>query len=256
MKKLDKRKLTREQAVEIYNDLQIQMSAILKGQAPAKVMKQVKGTNQNNNPKGIATNLFKSEPQSLSSSRTYPDMGVKKAVAFVLLCAAVKCGVTIFDYMELYEAAPAHAVMVQAQPQKISPIGSFSQDEVKVLTALDARRVELEEKSKRLDERESDFNKRDKEYVVKLAELRGLTDKLKLERDKDDKKKTIQLDQLANVYGSMAPQESAQLIEQLDITIALPLLQRMPEKRMGQILPLMSPERALAITKLLSGSRN
>jgi flagellar motility protein MotE (MotC chaperone) len=107
--------------------------------------------------------------------------------------------------------------------------------------------------SSRLDQRETELQNKDKEFVVKLAQIRELTEKLRVEREKDQKKDIAQLDQLANIYGAMAPQESARLIEQLDVTIALPLLQRMPEKRMGQILPLMSPERALVITKLLSG---
>ena len=42
-------------------------------------------------------------------------------------------------------------------------------------------------------------------------------------------------------------------MEQLDVTIALSLIERMPEKRIGQILALMSPERALSITRMLSG---
>ncbi len=51
----------------------------------------------------------------------------------------------------------------------------------------------------------------------------------------------------------MNPKEASLLIEQLDITIALGLLERMPEKRIGQILSLMSPDRALTITRMLSG---
>ena len=54
----------------------------------------------------------------------------------------------------------------------------------------------------------------------------------------------------------MNPQEAAQLIEQLDVTIALGLIEKMPEKRIGQILATMKPEKALALTKLLSGKAN
>jgi flagellar motility protein MotE (MotC chaperone) len=81
-----------------------------------------------------------------------------------------------------------------------------------------------------------------------------MTTALKLDRDKSDKKRNTQIEQLANVYGSMDPKEAASLIEQLDITIALNLLQKMPEKRIAQILALMNPERALGITRMLSGA--
>ena len=76
---------------------------------------------------------------------------------------------------------------------------------------------------------------------------------LKGDREKNDKKRSTQLEQLSNVYGSMDPKEAATLIEQLDVTIALSLLERMPEKRIGQILALMNPQRALVITRMLSG---
>jgi flagellar motility protein MotE (MotC chaperone) len=42
-------------------------------------------------------------------------------------------------------------------------------------------------------------------------------------------------------------------MEQLDVQIALSLIERMPEKKIGQILALMSKERALTLTKMLSG---
>ena len=71
-------------------------------------------------------------------------------------------------------------------------------------------------------------------------------------RSKQNKKTTTLHCKLANVYGSMNPQEAATLIEKLDSQIALGLITRMPEKRIGQILALMSPEKALTMTKMLS----
>jgi flagellar motility protein MotE (MotC chaperone) len=50
----------------------------------------------------------------------------------------------------------------------------------------------------------------------------------------------------------MNPPEAAHLLEQLDIQVCLTLIQRMPEKRIGQILALMNPQRALELTNLLS----
>jgi flagellar motility protein MotE (MotC chaperone) len=51
----------------------------------------------------------------------------------------------------------------------------------------------------------------------------------------------------------MNPAEAAALLEQLDTPIALELLGRMPGKRIGQILALMTSERALTLTRMLSG---
>lgn len=243
-------KMTREEALQLYSDLQSQMTAIMRGKAPGKAAKPA--------PQTVAQRQQSENiPFEGSPAGGNKDRGVVAAITFLLFCCMVKLGVGVIDYTGIFAATPAQAVVAAAvdMPRQFTanPQNGISNEEVKILTSLDARRVELEEQGRRIEEREADISKRDKEYVIKLAEMRELTDKLKLEREKDDKKKSAQLDQLANVYGAMAPQEAAQLIEQLDVTIALPLLQRLPEKKMGQILPMMSPERALAITKLLSG---
>ena len=85
-----------------------------------------------------------------------------------------------------------------------------------------------------------------------MTELKAISERLKGERDKGDKQRNGQLEQLANVYGSMNPPEAAHLLEQLDIQVTLSLIERMPEKRMGQILSLMNAQRALELTNLLS----
>ena len=264
------KKMSREEAVELYNDLQKSMDAIMQGKAPAKVVKPQSSYFKNaaqmvNKNAAGAVKSIEGEggvTSSISGSRVR-DRGVISAVTFLLFCGMVKFGVAVIDYTGLMAPTVANAAMINnaaAIPNQVrsitaTPQNGLSPEDIKILTSLDSRRVDLEDRSKRLDTREEDIAKRDKEYVLKLSELRDLTEKLRIERDKSGKKDSAQLDQLANVYGSMAPQEAAKLIEQLDVTIALPLLQRMPEKRMGLILPMMSAERALVITRLLSGQK-
>jgi flagellar motility protein MotE (MotC chaperone) len=254
-----KQTMSREEAIELYNDLQKSMTAIMQGNAPAKAMKPKSSffkaaANAYQNKSAQPKTSLSDAPFAKSPSGDGKDRGVMAAITFLLLCAFVKLGVGVIDYVGIFEPTPAQAVMQTASPATLpKPATGLTQEDIKILTQLDARRVALEERSSRLDQRETELQNKDKEFVVKLAQIRELTEKLRVEREKDQKKDIAQLDQLANIYGAMAPQESARLIEQLDVTIALPLLQRMPEKRMGQILPLMSPERALVITKLLSG---
>ncbi|MCB0320694.1 MAG: hypothetical protein KDD60_07180 [Bdellovibrionales bacterium] len=162
------------------------------------------------------------------------------------------------EYVGVLEVEEAHATLqssARLRSLQESNLSQYSKEEVALLKALDARRLELEERNKKIDQRERDIGLQEQELVVRLAEVRDLTEQLKMDREKSEKKRSTQLEQLSNVYGSMNPTEAAHLIEQLDVTIALKLLQRMPEKRIGQILALMAPERALAITRLLSGGK-
>jgi len=185
--------------------------------------------------------------------------GNSAAVALVIIFACAKIALSFMEFSGFASVQEARASFTAAPigeaPHKPAGTpGQFTKEEVKVLSMLDSRRSELESRGSILDKREEELKGQEQELALRLNELRALTEKLKVDRQQDERKRTNQTDQLSKVYGSMNPEEAAQLMEQLDITIALALLQRMPEKRIGQILALMSPERALGITKMLSGA--
>lgn len=262
-----KNTLTREQAAELYKDLQKAMGGL---KAKPKTASTSTGTipaaDTARAGKMIAAEISKalrSEPPSELEQNSIPlrapsfapaSRGTVGAVTFVLMVAAVKVGLAVLEATGLMTATPAAAsVSLQAELMAARAAGpKFSTQEVAILTSLDARRSELEERGRQLDERKADLERQDRELAVKLSELKELTTKLASTRDKDTKKRSTQLEQLANVYGAMNPSEAATLLEQLDLQIALQLVQRMPEKRIGQILALMSKERAIMLTRLIS----
>lgn len=137
--------------------------------------------------------------------------------------------------------------------------GSMMVQEVKGTTAettllkkLDNRRVELEQRKEKLDSWENTLKAQAKILAEKLAELRSVSDRLKAQRVEKDQRYEARMEQLATVYGSMAPNEAAPLIAQLDDDIALSLLARLPGKRMGQVLSTMPKTRAIELTRRLT----
>jgi len=181
--------------------------------------------------------------------------GVRAAIVFVLFFAVCKFGFSAMEASGVFGVEDAHASLVAATQTQSINLSSYSKEEVSVLKSLDARREELHKRSERLQTQTRDLEEREREFAVRLTELRDLSQRLSVERERNERRRDSQLEQLANVYGSMNPKEAALLIEQLDITIAIGLLERMPEKRIGQILSLMSPDRALTMTRMLSGRR-
>jgi flagellar motility protein MotE (MotC chaperone) len=131
---------------------------------------------------------------------------------------------------------------------------TISAAEKHVLSLLDQRRVALEKRKVSLDRREQEIETQSGILAERLAELRALTEKLERVRGARDQRQLARLEQLASVYGSMAPKEAAPLVAKLDTSIALSLLERMPGKRMGQILSLMNQDRAIELTKMLTNS--
>jgi flagellar motility protein MotE (MotC chaperone) len=264
------RKLTKEEAQELYDDLSKAMSHMMKNRKPAmtsakvgsvQVAQQQSSAPASKNAQASAASTYgrnatqRTGDSVMPSSRVLPaaissfrGRGQMGAIAFVVLFSIAKITVSALEASGVGEVVPAQAAVVaplQSAPQ-------WSKEEVKILTALDHRRAELEERNGRLEQREHEFAARDRDLAVRLTELKELTESLKIEREKGDKHRNAQLDQLANVYGSMNPPEAAHLLEQLDINIAHSLIQRMPEKRIGQILALMNAQRALELTNRLS----
>lgn len=247
-----KKGMSREEAGALYKQLQDQMNKLLRNEAEYKAQQAKKATYGRGAAVARAEDLsgvLRSEPRAAVPF----NRGHAAAFAFVFFFAGAKVLLSAFEASGFASVSQVAAAGNMPTKQIVQPSVPFSREEVQILTSLDTRRAQLEDRAKKLDQRESDISRRDREFATRLTQLRELTDKLNVEREKGDKKRGAQLEQLANVYGSMNPEEAAHLIEQLDITIAMPLIERMPEKRIGQILAVMNPERALAITKVLSG---
>lgn len=268
------KKLTKEEAQELYDDLSKAMNQMMMKRQAAMASAKV-GSVQTAQSQGAGATAKGAQS---SSATTYTRQAVKRgsdsvtpppgamppgmpsafprlqgrgqmgAVAFVVLFCMAKIAVSALDAVGVGQVEPVQASVVAPAP--VGP--QWSKEEVKILTALDHRRAELEERSGRLEQREHEFAARDRDLAVRLTDIKELTERLKIEREKGEKQRNVQLDQLANVYGSMNPPEAAHLLEQLDINIAHSLIQRMPEKRIGQILALMNAERALELTNRLS----
>ncbi len=232
--------MTREEAVELYGQMQKTMRSVLQG---------AQGNEQDTQKVSAKTSVPSSSDMQLlmQRQRAKLDRGQVGAALLVGGCAIFRVVIGGCEFAGWGVPAPAQATVIK----EVGP--RYSEGEMQLLKSLDARRVELEERRRRLEERERDLAEREREFAGRLAQLRELTGVLQADRENTEKKQDSQIGQLANVYGSMNPSEAASLLSQLDITTTLALLERMPEKRMGQILALIAPERALTITKMLSG---
>lgn len=143
------------------------------------------------------------------------------------------------------EAAPGGPpAAVQAAPQ--GDVGAL-------LASLTRRQSELDARERELAEREARLAIYEKDVTEKVARLEQLARSL----EKDMRRAEAAADEaaasLAKVYGAMAPAEAAPLLEQLDEATALRIVSRMKEKQVGEVLPRMSRERALVLTRALAG---
>lgn len=260
------------------------MSNALPADALGEMYADVKNTVSDMRKKQIDQQL--AETRALASRRVMPARGGANAyskllngktllVLGVVTLGVLKMGFASGAFASKTETAPVAAIdtlqtatvidapkeIAPTQAAPIAPIamndtprvaGSWTTSEKQVLTELDARRVDLERRRQELDRRESEIEAQGQALAERIAELRTLVTKVSQVRKEKDNQYEARLEQLANVYGSMAPNEAAPLVSKLDEETSLALLKRMPGKRMGQILSLMDSERAVHLTQLLS----
>ena len=258
--------LTREQAEQLYDDLRKSINHLYKKKpeavkaytksldgagpsSPAEALKELQGL------KGSpAKSDFTKMLMANSGSKRLGSSGQRAALACLAFFAISKAVCSVLDYTGVGRVEEARASMNLTR--NVASFGdSYSKEQVRILQSLDQRRVELEDKDRGLEKKSDELDRRDREFAINFSSLRSMTETLKTEREKSQRKRNGQLSQLAKVYGSMNPTEASELIEQLDLSIALELIGRMPEKRIGQILSMMSPERALTLTRMLSGRK-
>ena len=171
--------------------------------------------------------------------------GLKIMFATGIVNAAVSKENTQLNLVETKSTSKVIDLPANTIPVEVS-------NDQELMKLLDARRAELAEREDVIAKKERELRAQESALTEKMADLKGLTAKITAYRVEKDQKHETRLEQLAEVYGSMAPNQAAPLIAKLDDTTALSLLQRMTGKRMGQILSEMPSERAIELTKSLT----
>ena len=160
------------------------------------------------------------------------------------------------------EAAPP-ALAVKPPPadrtaEAASPSGDRKErasaaDLKSMLEELSRRQAELDKREKTVAAREEKLALYEKDVTEKIAQLEQVGKSLKEELKKSNAVSDDAAASLAKVYGAMKPAEAAPILDQLDEATALRILTRMKEKQVGEILPLMTRDRAIVLTRSLAG---
>ncbi len=122
-----------------------------------------------------------------------------------------------------------------------------------LLESLSRRQAELDQREKTLSAREEKLALYEKDVTEKITHLEQVGKTLKDELKRTHSASDEAAASLAKVYGAMKPSEAAPILDQLDEATALRILTRMKEKQVGEILPLMTRERAIGLTRSLAG---
>ncbi len=114
------------------------------------------------------------------------------------------------------------------------------------------RRDELDQREKKLSEREALLEAAQKEIDKKVTEMEGLRDELKDLLKQQTAAEAARIQSLVKIYSGMKPKDSARIFNTLDTDILMDVIGSMTESKAGPIIALMDADRAKALTTLLA----
>ena len=147
---------------------------------------------------------------------------------------------------ENHEAAPA--------PRQLSSIPT--RKEIEYLQKLANRRVELDRRSREMDDREKLLQAVELRIIERTKSLKKIEATIEAALKERDRREKAQLDSLVKMYSSMKPKEAAQIFNSLEDKILLSIVENMKEKKMGAILAKMNLDKAKKLTINLATSEN
>jgi flagellar motility protein MotE (MotC chaperone) len=128
--------------------------------------------------------------------------------------------------------------------------------EQKLLLSLQERKKALDARESLLAQREAALSAAEKRLEARIEELKSLEQRLKALEAAHQKSEESNWAGLVKLYEVMRPRDAAQIFDDLDMNVVLPVIGRMKEAKAAAILAAMQPEKARAITAALAAERN
>ncbi|MCC9624112.1 hypothetical protein LPB41_20725 [Thalassospira sp. MA62] len=128
----------------------------------------------------------------------------------------------------------------------------FTQEEIDLLQNLSVRRVELDRKEQRLDERESLIAAAEARIDAKIDEMKSLKTAIEGLVETKEQEEDDRIKKLISVYEKMKPKDAARIWNDLQMDILLQVALGMREANTAAVLAEMTPDRARALTSELA----
>jgi flagellar motility protein MotE (MotC chaperone) len=131
-------------------------------------------------------------------------------------------------------------------------LGAVRPDVRALLEALEHRQAELDAREREVAGKEERLALYEKDVTAKVASLEEIEKRLSARAKAATQAVDAAAESLAKIYGAMKPESAAPILDRLDDPTVLTIFRRMKEKQVGEILPLMTRERAIALTQALA----
>jgi len=117
------------------------------------------------------------------------------------------------------------------------------------LKYLISKKLEIEKEEKQIEKKKAELLSIQDEINKKIAILTQLRDEIRAEVAKKKMAEEKKFKHLIKVYSAMKPQNAADLVEKLDIKLAIELMSKMKGDAVGKILSFVKIEKAAEISE-------
>jgi flagellar motility protein MotE (MotC chaperone) len=139
-------------------------------------------------------------------------------------------------------AKPDGVVINPEQAQPVSP------SERAILERLQARRQELEARSREIDIRESLLKAAEKRIEARVEELKGVEARISTATTQKNEADAARFKGIITMYEAMKPKDAARVFDRLELPVLFEIASQIAPRKMSDILGLMSPEAAERLT--------
>ncbi len=144
------------------------------------------------------------------------------------------------------------AVATASAAEPAAGFGAARPDVRALLDALEKRQSELDAREREVASKEARLALYEKDVTAKVASLEEIEKRLSVRAKAATQAVDAAAESLAKIYGTMKPEAAAPILDRLDDPTVLTIFRRMKEKQVGEILPLMTRDRAIALTQALA----
>ncbi len=143
---------------------------------------------------------------------------------------------------EQKEAGPAS----DQAPKKLGP------EQLEILRSIENRKKKLEEREKELDKRARELASLEQLVDQKMTTLEKLKVEFEAQVKAEEARQNKRIKHLVALYSNMKPKAAAEVVEKMDLDLAVEIFRQMRGREAGKILAYVSPEKASKISQMLS----
>ena len=138
------------------------------------------------------------------------------------------------------------------QPVQEAGSKKLGPKQLELLRSIENRKKRLEEQEKELDKRSQELASLERLVDEKMATLERLRQEFEAQVKAEEARQNKRIKHLVALYSNMKPKAAAEVMEKMDLELAVGIFRQMRGREAGKVLAYVSPEKASKISQMLS----